>query len=182
GEPGGAAAFNAANNQASSGISATPVVLKKNESLDDGESTVNRGMRLNEAKKLKRETMLREQAVANAAELEEANKKIAGLGKGMKDLFGPVVPENKKAIAATTANVTSKRRKRDDDVEASINVPAPASTAAGNPNARPGPQLKKLKIALPTPPTLAPAPATSAGLTEGTTKTLIPLAPAAPSP
>ncbi|GAD96686.1 PHD finger domain protein, putative [Paecilomyces variotii No. 5] len=48
----------------------------------------NRGMKLNEAKKLKRETLAREQAALAAAEAELAAKRLGDIGSTFKSLFG----------------------------------------------------------------------------------------------
>lgn len=47
----------------------------------------NKGMKLNEAKKLKRELMAREQAALAAAEAEQANKRPNDIGKSFTSLF-----------------------------------------------------------------------------------------------
>ena len=55
----------------------------------------NRGMKLNEAKKLKRETMAREQAALAAAEAELAARRLGDIGSTFKSLFSsPVDPNN----------------------------------------------------------------------------------------
>jgi len=48
---------------------------------------VNRGMKLNEAKKLKKESLLREQAMRDAMEIEDASRKVMEAGNMMKNLF-----------------------------------------------------------------------------------------------
>lgn len=47
----------------------------------------NRGMKLNEAKKLKRETLAREQAAIAAAEAEQAAKRLGDISNSFKSLF-----------------------------------------------------------------------------------------------
>lgn len=49
--------------------------------------TSNRGMKLNEAKKLKRETLAREQAATAAAEAEMAARRLGDIGSTFKSLF-----------------------------------------------------------------------------------------------
>lgn len=62
----------------------------------------NRGMKLNEAKKLKREIMQREQAALAAAEAEQAAKRLGDIGSTFRDLFtkpGGVVNSARTPIA-----------------------------------------------------------------------------------
>ena len=62
------------------------------DSLGLGETQLsNRGMKLNEAKKLKRETMAREQAAIAAAEAEQAAKRLGDIGNSFKSLFAKPV-------------------------------------------------------------------------------------------
>ena len=57
-------------------------------SLTVGETNLsNRGMKLNEAKKLKKESLAREQAMAAAAEAEQAAKRIGDIGSSFKSIF-----------------------------------------------------------------------------------------------
>ncbi|KAG7008815.1 hypothetical protein G7Y79_00004g013990 [Physcia stellaris] len=79
----------------------------------------NRGMKLNEAKKAKRETMAREQAALAAAEAELAAKRLADIGSSMKSLFNkpidgtllsplsPITP-----MSQTNGKATSKEKAR----------------------------------------------------------------------
>ncbi|KAF2455918.1 hypothetical protein BDY21DRAFT_365135 [Lineolata rhizophorae] len=77
-----------------------PVDLSK-KTLGPGETTFkpmgsteealfNRGMKLNEAKKLKKENQAREQAARDAMEIEEASKRIENAGNKIKNLFDTI--------------------------------------------------------------------------------------------
>lgn len=106
------------------------------EDLDDDADAehINRGMRLNEAKKLKRVRMLEEQKEAAAQLAREQGTEVpADDGKALVD---------------------GKKRKR-ESTPAVSNLDA--STDTPDPLSRPGPAPKKLKIALP------PAPGVSTG-------------------
>lgn len=71
----------------------------------------NRGMKLNEAKRLKRENMAREQAAAAAAEAEAAKRLGAGKGKAVLPTSGgqPTEPSKGKSTRS------SKKRKHEED-------------------------------------------------------------------
>ena len=88
----------------------------------------NRGMKLNEAKKAKKETVAREQAALAAAEAELAAKRLADVGSSMKSLFNkpidgallsPLSPitsgsqPNGKSTAKEKAKVREKERERE---------------------------------------------------------------------
>lgn len=68
-------------------------LLRKSEAGEDGTGAMdktklsNRGMKLNEAKKLKRENLAREQAALAAAEAELAAKRLGDIGSTFKSLF-----------------------------------------------------------------------------------------------
>ncbi|OJJ51669.1 hypothetical protein ASPZODRAFT_57011 [Penicilliopsis zonata CBS 506.65] len=73
----------------------------------------NRGMKLNEAKKLKRENLAREQAAQAAAEAELATKRLSDVGSSMKTLFSTSADRPSTAgpaAASTTAPSTSKEK------------------------------------------------------------------------
>ena len=148
---------------------------------------VNRGMRLNEAKKLKKETLAREQAARDAMEIEEASRRIADAGHSMKSLFTrssgiiaqsslPSSPELAKNISSRT-----KKRKREGSVEGngakreSVSIPAIDAF-----NQAP----KRLKIAPPRPLALTDSNSRSrnlAGSSSSATTIKVPLAPAGSS-
>lgn len=91
----------------------------------------NRGMKLNEAKKLKKENQAKEAAKLAAEEAEESARKVAEAAKAMKALFGkPGSKDAKKAAAAAAAaaaaeakaqsnspNKSHKKRKRDSNAD-----------------------------------------------------------------
>ncbi|KAF2816726.1 uncharacterized protein BDZ99DRAFT_483883 [Mytilinidion resinicola] len=126
---------------------------------------VNRGMKLNEAKRLKRESLLREQALRDAMEIEDASRQIMVAGTRMKNLF-PGQGENVTVTPLTEKKKeparSARKRKRDSTPPVSPDS-APVTT---------GP--KRLRIAPPVPPVLAPAPKTPQ------TPVAVPLAPAGP--
>ena len=123
---------------------------------DADQELINRGMRLNEAKKLKRQRMLEEQALQAQLAREQ----------------GVEVPAVDPKVAAADAK-DSKKRKRDTTPAA--NVPS-AVPDTPDPLSKAGPAPKRLKLA----PAPQPAPVTSkVPLAPATSK--VPLAPAGPS-
>lgn len=81
----------------------------------------NRGMKLNEAKKLKRENMAREQAAAAAAAAAEA-KRLAE--SGATDAAAPDQSQAASSLAARKPSRASQKRKLDESVAAEA-APAP---------------------------------------------------------
>ena len=78
----------------------------------------NRGMKLNEAKKLKKENQAKELAKLAAEEAEESARKMTEAAKAVKGLFGkPSSNEQKKAPAKTPKKAASKKRKRESTTE-----------------------------------------------------------------
>ncbi|KAI7006562.1 hypothetical protein KC355_g7701 [Hortaea werneckii] len=121
---------------------------------DDADAElINRGMRLNEAKKLKRQRLLEEQALQAQLAREQ----------------GLEAPSEPKALAAAPAPESSKKRKRGGTPHA--NPPLPSITETPDPLSKPGPAPKKLKIAT--------TSANNAPAANGTSK--VPLAPAGAS-
>jgi hypothetical protein len=122
---------------------------------DQDLSLINRGMKLNEAKKLKRETQAKEIARAEEA-AAEANRKISSIGQVMKGLFETTTIVDKKAEkspAKKPSKTTSKKRKRESDAEA---LPAEKLSAEGQtPNVKTEkperPLLKRSKTETPVP-------------------------------
>ena len=144
---------------------------------------VNRGMRLNEAKKLKKETLAREQAARDAMEIEEASRKIADAGHSMKSLFtrssGIVVASSLPSSPVKVKNTSgqARKRKREGSFEGNGNgregVPVPALDANGQ-------APKRLKIAPPKPLTLSnsnPRSRHHVPSASSATTTKVPLAP-----
>lgn len=149
------------------------------------EDLINRGMRLNEAKKQKKA----EKALAEAMELEEANKQLATINSSFANLFDkkhstPLPESVKMGVPASTQKkdnrAAARKRKRESDREtASVDTPGVASSSKDM--AQPGP--KKLKINHPIAPkpiaAKKPSPVKTATIT---TTTTVQLAPPAPSP
>ncbi|MCJ1256445.1 hypothetical protein MMC24_004266 [Lignoscripta atroalba] len=145
------------------------------DSLGLGETKLsNRGMKLNEAKKLKRELVARElaaqeeaaqEAAQAAAEIEAAGKRLGGIGSAFKNLFsrggdgsnGNTAKDEKSAVK------TPKKRKRDATPRTEDSQ---ADSDAATPPTKPTPKKRK---AVPTP-------------VVKTITTTIPLAAPAPSP
>ncbi|RDI84531.1 hypothetical protein Vi05172_g5410 [Venturia inaequalis] len=149
------------------------------------EDLINRGMRLNEAKKQKKA----EKALAEAMELEEANKQLATINSSFANLFdkkhSTPLPESLKMGAPVSTQkkdnrAAARKRKRESDKEtASVDTPAVASSSQDM--VQPGP--KKLKINHPIAPKPVPAKKPSPVKTATfTTTTTVPLLPPAPSP
>lgn len=80
----------------------------------------NRGMKLNEAKKLKRENEAKELAKLAAEEAEESARKMAEAVQAMRGLFNPTAKngtEEKKSPSKTPSKLAIKKRKRDSSPE-----------------------------------------------------------------
>ncbi|RFU34772.1 hypothetical protein B7463_g1524, partial [Scytalidium lignicola] len=84
----------------------------------------NRGMKLNEAKKLKRENEAKELAKLAAEEAEESARKMAEAAQVMKGLFNRPTAKNateeKKSSVKTPAKISVKKRKRESSPEIDI--------------------------------------------------------------
>jgi hypothetical protein len=76
-------------------------------------SLVNRGMKLNEAKKAKKEAQLREAE----QEANQALAKISAMGKGLGGLFIDPNDKNKKNASKPPVKTPAKKRKRESPVE-----------------------------------------------------------------
>ncbi|KUJ20959.1 uncharacterized protein LY89DRAFT_715261 [Mollisia scopiformis] len=102
----------------------------------------NRGMKLNEAKKLKKENQAKELAKQAAEEAEESARKMALAAKAMAGIF-----EHKKPPAKTPSKSAAKKRKRDS--------PPPEAegekTADGESTKSTRPPLKRNKTETPVP-------------------------------
>jgi hypothetical protein len=129
----------------------------------------NRGMKLNEAKKLKRETLAREQAAQAAQEAAQAARRLGEVTSSFKNLFSPL--SNALAnlqrhtsspitngIKSTGKKAASKSKKRNlDDFNASA-----------SPSAETDPKKKKQKLAP------KPSPFSTSAPVETTTKKIPP--------
>lgn len=110
---------------------------------------INRGMKLNEAKKLKKESMAREQAARDAMEIEEASRRIADAGNMFKNLFSqPSTDGDSVTVAVPVVETKSKpvkKRKRESTPEAgTADANEPPNAAKDRATRSPGP--KKIKI------------------------------------
>ncbi|OQO00805.1 hypothetical protein B0A48_13492 [Cryoendolithus antarcticus] len=103
-----------------------PAVYTEGDDDADAE-LINRGMRLNEAKKMKRARMLEEQQAAAAQLAAEGGDSV------ITDTKPPTAPE------------TNKKRKRDITPAASSATALPLETP--DPLSKPGPPLKKIRLA-----------------------------------
>lgn len=146
--------------------------------------TINRGMKLNEAKKQKKEK--EKEAARDADQLEEIGRKMHLVGDQFKTLFSRDSPLAPSPLTTQPRELpkSTRKRKRDSDRQSAITEASVASTSTQE---TPGP--KKLKIAPPTTikiapkpaPKLAAKPASPTKTTTVTTTTQVPLAPAGPS-
>ena len=128
---------------------------------DDDDALMNRGMRLNEAKKRKRERQLEEQA--GQQQVQDVNDEITKVKTEMAE-----VPINVKAPKA--AENVLKKRKREATPPVSGKV-EPSTFDSPDELGRSGPQPKKLKITIPAVSRSGPS---SANLTNGPRNALAP--------
>ena len=141
----------------------------------------NRGMKLNEAKKLKRENIAREQAALAALEAEQAAKRLGDIGNSFKSLFSTLHNTTASPIAGTISTPTANRtptagktkitssRKRKLDESNATESPAPGQDNVKAEEVKPSP--KKRKVVKP------PAISTPETPLDGkTTTTAVPLA------
>lgn len=143
----------------------------------------NKGMKLNEAKKLKKELLAREAAALAAAEAQEAAKKLGDLGSSFKNLFQKP-NEAPLGSGSSSGFGFTFERERPAKAPKKRKVEAPEPTEDTQPNSRlnsqitlapakPSAKKRKATNANPTPNTI---------VTTTTTTTAIPLAAPAPSP
>jgi len=144
----------------------------------------NKGMKLNEAKKLKKELLAREAAALAAAEAQEAAKRLGDIGSSFKNLFqkpneAPLGSGSSSGFGFTFEREKPAKAPKKRKIEA-----ASESTADIQPNSQlhseivlsaPKPSVKKRK-------TTHTNPAINATVTTTTTTTAVPLAAPAPSP
>lgn len=114
------------------------------EYLKQKDKAVNRGMKLNEAKKLKKESMAK-QAAEEAASLTAAVHGTSNLGNVMANLFGGDKSKTLAVKAPAKPATASKKRKREDDTSESVK-PTPGTPATAVP-----PPLKRNKTETPIP-------------------------------
>ncbi|KAH6668034.1 hypothetical protein B0J14DRAFT_176972 [Halenospora varia] len=90
------------------------------KSLEEETPLMNRGMKLNEAKKLKRENQKKELEAAEEG-FEEAQRKVGNAKAAMENLFGATdkvgAKEEKKPAARAPAKTPAKKRKRESEQE-----------------------------------------------------------------
>ena len=108
----------------------------------------NRGMKLNEAKKIKREILAKQAA----EEAEESARKMAQAAKAMRGLFDNGESPNKKK---GKAKVPAKKRKRESDAD---EADGESAVKAENPEKpeRPAPKRTKTETPIPAPHPIAP--------------------------
>ena len=131
----------------------------------------NRGMKLNEAKKLKRESLAREQAALAALEAEQAARRLGDIGSAFKNLFSPLssaLATLQRSTSSPTSNVTKTAVKK--DTRTSPQKRKLEETTPSSPAAEPEPK-KKPKIA----PKPSPLATTATPELTTTTVTKIPL-------
>ncbi|KAL6713439.1 hypothetical protein ACLMJK_008904 [Lecanora helva] len=156
----------------------------------------NRGMKLNEAKKMKREVLAKQ----HAAELESEAQKLGVLGTKFKQLFSPKPPEpslaspvlsttpttakaslkdksSKKEKAKENAKAPDKKRKRDDTPKQETQA-KPREGSIHSEKSSKKRKTEEPQSALPKEPAAPPPLA----ITTQTTTTTVPLAAPAPSP
>jgi hypothetical protein len=111
----------------------------------------NRGMKLNEAKKLKKENQARELAKA-AEEAEESARKMAEAAMAVKGLFSKPStrrePKEEKTPTKTPSKTSGKKRKRESTAENDAEKPTEAESTPAKPTR---PQLKRNKTETPVP-------------------------------
>ena len=117
----------------------------------------NRGMKLNEAKKLKKEIQAKELAKQAAEEAEESARKVAQAAKAMKGLFGHGVEEtpNKKSSKAKTP-VTKKRKRESNADETPAEGEAAVKSEKSEKAERPATKRTKTETPVPAPTPFAP--------------------------
>ncbi|CRG85891.1 Chromatin modification-related protein YNG2 [Talaromyces islandicus] len=123
--------------------------------------TSNRGMKLNEAKKLKRETLIRENAAAlAAAEAEMAAKRLRDIGSTFKSLFNTspeanhavpgllnsTMPNGSPSTPSANQKAKSPRKRKAEKTPSTEPAPAPSSVQTNNRAASPKPSSKRRKI------------------------------------
>jgi hypothetical protein len=116
----------------------------------------NRGMKLNEAKKLKRETERAEMAKQAAEEAEAAARKVDLAAKSLENLFNAPKGEeskDKKAAAKTTSSRTpARKRKRDSNADSEAPTEGESVKAERSEKSeRPQPKRTKTETPVPAP-------------------------------
>lgn len=109
----------------------------------------NRGMKLNEAKKLKRETLAREQAALAAQEAELAARRLGDIGSAFKNLFSPLSSALANLQRNTSSPTTngSKIAGKKDITKSSKKRKLDDFTASASPSVEADPKKKKQKLA-----------------------------------
>ncbi|KAF4627428.1 hypothetical protein G7Y89_g10727 [Cudoniella acicularis] len=123
-----------------------------NKPIEEEAPLMNRGMKLNEAKKLKRENQKKELEAAEEG-FEEAQRKVGNAKAAMENLFGAsdkvAVKEEKKSTAKTPSKTPARKRKRDPEPETEVDGEKPAGAESVAKPARP--LLKRSKTETPVP-------------------------------
>jgi hypothetical protein len=123
----------------------------------------NRGMKLNEAKKLKKENQAKELAKQAAEEAEESARKVAQAAKAMKGLFDhgeEETPGKKKAKTKTPAKTPARKRKRESNIDTESEKAAEGESAIKTEKEekpeRPSAKRTKTETPVPAPHPIAP--------------------------
>lgn len=119
-------------------------------SLEEESPVMNRGMKLNEAKKIKRENQKKELEAAEEG-FEEAQRKAGNAKAAMENLFGATAKEDKKTNTKTPSKAPARKRKREPDPSEADGDAEKlnGTTPAVKPAARP--LLKRSKTETPVP-------------------------------
>jgi hypothetical protein len=118
----------------------------------------NRGMKLNEAKKLKKELQAKELAKQAAEEAEESARKVAQAAKAMKGLFDhgeEESPNKQKSKAKTPAKKRKRESNADETEKPTEGEPVVKSEKVEKPE-RPSAKRTKTETPVPAPPSVAP--------------------------
>lgn len=131
----------------------------------------NRGMKLNEAKKLKREALAKlavEEAEESARKMaetartffnHEASPSVAGSMPDKAPEAGPSQPSTSQPQTKAPKKAKEKKRKRDSESEAAPEIkPEFTETTGANPNLPTKPPVKRTKTETPVPPPQIPRP------------------------
>ena len=134
-------------------------------------SVRNRGMKLNEAKKLKRESLAREQAAQAAQEAELAARRLGDIGSAFKNLFSPISSaltnlQRNTSSPTTNGNKTGKKEAAKNPKKRKLED----SVASASPVSEPVPKNKKQKLAVGPSPFAGDATPDTTATTTTTTK------------
>ena len=145
------------------------------DSLGTESKLSNKGMKLNQAKKLKKEILAREQAKLAAREAEEAARRLGDLGSSFKSLFTkPHEPPLGSASSSSFTPISEKTSAKPKKRKHEASVPMQDTQLSA--------QLHSEIVLSPTKTSTKKRKTTQLNTTVTTTTTTIPLAAPAPSP